>query len=136
MTPDDQEDVFAKGLRVAYEILDLMNSGPLRAEKRGTPDAEALGGVRVRQPYRYILSMYARTRSYFRSILLLMSHSYADEAMALGRSLFEDSLRMDILRAMPDEESRVDATIRWALDGINRGIGLHQTAKKTGVGER
>jgi hypothetical protein len=79
--------------------------------------------------------MYARARSYFRATLVLAKDGLADEALALGRSLFEDSLRLAVLAKLDDEVDRIDGLIGWLLDGVRRAIGLFQEAERLGVGD-
>lgn len=82
----------------------------------------------------YALGMYARSRSYYRGAIALAKDGLADEALALGRSLFEDSLRLSILAETRDEVHQIDGLIGWLLDGVKRAIGIYREAKRLGVG--
>jgi hypothetical protein len=113
-------------------LLLLMNEGPMSA-LRARDAWQDVDGITVARHNGYVLSMGARTRSYFRSILTLVRHRAADEALSLGRGLFEDSLRLGVLAGL-EEGQRVDALMRWVITGITREIKLMENARKLGVG--
>ena len=78
--------------------------------------------------------MYARARGYFRAMIAVLKLSLPDEASTLGRALLDDSLRLSILAAEPDDPRRVDSLIAWALDGIKRSEHLVGEAQSLDVG--
>ena len=128
----DFDDAFRESTDYANRILETMNAGPLATT---SIQISSGGGFDVPNHHRFSVGMYARARSYFSSVLIMIEKRRADEALTLCRSLFEDSLRLDILAALPTESDRVDAVMNWVLDGLNREVGLLKTSASTGVGE-
>jgi hypothetical protein len=122
----------AMGLAERVELLLAGVSNPI-------PTADPGSGL-VPEPitmpthHTYTLGMYARARSYFRATLVLAEDGLADEALTLGRSLFEDSLRLAILAKSDDQAHQIDGLIGWLLDGVRRAVGLYREARTLGVG--
>jgi hypothetical protein len=128
------EDLFARSVRVATHVDRL-----LAGEANPIPQVGPDGGVKnqpltVRPHLSYVLGIYARTRSYFQATLLLIRNGFSDEALTVGRSLFEDSLRLGIVANTEDEVRQIDGLIGWLLDGVTRATGLYSEARILGVG--
>lgn len=132
---DDLGSYLSKAIQLAkrVEVLLASDSNPIPTvspESGVAPEA-----ITMPTHHGYTVGMYARTRSYFRATLVLAEGGFADEALALGRSLFEDSLRLAVLAKIDDEVDRVDGLIGWLLDGVRRAIGLYREAGRLGVGD-
>lgn len=131
----DPRDILQQAVQIAERVESLLAaaSNPIPIDDPGSdlPPEPLL----MPTHHSYTLGMYARARSYFRASLTLAKDGLADEALTLGRSLFEDSLRLAILAEGEDEVERIDGLIGWLLDGVNRSIGLYREAKNLGVGQ-
>lgn len=102
---------------------------PVAADRSDTSS-----GIEVPNYVRYAAGMYMRTRSSYPACRLLLRKEFFDEAMTVGRSLFEDSVRLAILAEISKPEDRVDGLVAWALDGIQRAIGLYHEASQLDIG--
>ena len=131
----DPRDILQQALQIAERVESLLAaaSNPIPTDDPGSD--LSLEPVLMPTHHGYTLGMYVRTRSYFRASLTLAKDGLADEAFTLGRSLFEDSLRLAVLAEAEDEVERIDGLIGWLLDGVNRSIGLYREAKNLGVGQ-
>jgi hypothetical protein len=83
----------------------LMTALPMGVEFEGSP-------VEVE-----ILSWFSRVRGLFSSVRLLVARGHPDEALILGRSIFETSLRLEQLASVEEAERE-----RLVLGSINKSI--------------
>ena len=130
----DFKDLLRQAMQLAERVESLLagDSNPIPTTDPGRGVAPE--SITMPTHLSYALGMYARARSYFLATLVLARDGLADEALALGRSLFEDSLRLAILAKTDDEVRQIDGLIGWLLDGVRRAIGLYREAKNLGVG--
>lgn len=102
-------------------------------------DTAVTGAARIGQPMNLpthffaIQGMYTRSISLYRGVVQLLKVALPEEGLLLGRSLFEDSLRLSHLAAS-DEGKRVDLTMGWLNESYLRHIGLVRRAKNLGIG--
>jgi hypothetical protein len=78
-----------------------------------------------------VLAMFCRAVSLQKAILLLMEKSFIEEAMFLGRSLFEDALRLHQLSAEPTDRGAL--ILGWIESSINEKEGLWRVARSLGL---
>lgn len=119
-------------LALADQIEDIVSKGPFAAIDRNRVTEQH--GFSIATHHAYSFGMYVRARSFFQSVLLLVRTGRSDEALALGRSLFEDSLRLATLVQTESERDQVDALATWLNDGLERAAGLFREAKEIGLG--
>jgi Family of unknown function (DUF5677) len=82
-----------------------------------------------------VLSWFSRVRSLFSGIRLLLEAGFPEEAMILARSLFEASLRFELLAA-EDEVGRERLVLGEVNAGLARAISIFDAQKVAlGLGE-
>lgn len=82
---------------------------------------------------RPIFEMYARALRLFRGVATLIAAESYDPAMIVGRSLFEQTLRlMELAEAGP---KRTVIILSWAREGIDRDLHLVHVAEQVGLAE-
>jgi hypothetical protein len=88
----DPEHVYRHVMAVVERVETLLSSraNPIPVSDPGRADSPE--PLTLATHHSYSLGMYARARSYFRGAILLARSGLADEALALGRSLFEEWL--------------------------------------------
>lgn len=70
----------------------------------------------------FAMSMFWRSRRLFEGILLLLRHGQPEEAIILGRSLFEECLRLREVQL--DARRREELFVWWSRDSLRRVEGL------------
>ena len=79
----------------------------------------------------YAFQMFGRALRLARGAKVLLQAHMAEEALFLGRSLFEDSLRLSDLAVTPT--FRHGLLLRWAYASLNEARGLARTAVEAGL---
>jgi 8-oxo-dGTP pyrophosphatase MutT (NUDIX family) len=79
----------------------------------------------------YVFQAFARVLRLADGIVVLLRAQLSEEALLLGRSLFEDSLRLADLAA--DPARRPSLLLGWALASMNEANGLGQIAGRAGL---
>jgi len=79
----------------------------------------------------HIVGMLWRALRLYEGVLILLKAQLPEEAMILGRSLFEVSLRLKQLEAEPD--NRFALILGWVNESIQQQFGLLQVGKTSGL---
>jgi len=77
------------------------------------------------------LQLHARTVRVFEAVCILLTQNLPEEALFLGRSLFEDALRLEEIAESGD--ARAELLLGWANDSISEKIGLIRAAVVAGL---
>lgn len=96
--------------------------------------AGKLGGGEVRERPRHhleIVALYDRCRSTFGAVRLLAQAGFGQEAVALGRSVFTESLMLMEL-AEADELRRIELVVGWSLASVDDLTGVLREAEARG----
>lgn len=79
----------------------------------------------------HVLGMFWRSRRLLRGVIALLESGLPEEALIIGRSLFEDSLRLRQLAEEP--ENRGALTMGWVIASLEKKKGLIRAAHKAGL---
>ena len=119
MPPQDLSSIWTEVQANARKLL-----GEIKGDVLNRP-------VKMPTSHAFIFGMFWRSVRLYEGTLVLLEDQLPEEAAILGRSLFEESLR---LRQLGADESKRDALIlAWADASIREKVGLIKTAESIGI---